>query len=122
MRVWMILRAILLVIASLGYFANGAQAHVHVSSGDAFEVMLCGSGTSRVMTLDIPGEPIEETDHTWCGDCVPTFGLEPPALDIVHVVLVFSRPLPRHAVLAVFPRSPLWPGAPPHGPPHVLKA
>ena len=107
----------LLMVASLGYLANGAQAHLHVTNGDRLEVMLCGSGASQTVSLEIPGEPAQETD-TCCGDCVPSAALKPPAKIARVPVLSFSQLVPSHLPEAVSPRSPLWPGVPPHGPPH----
>ena len=122
MRILVIIRTLLLAIAGLGYFANGAQAHVHVASGESLEIMMCSSGMNRVMTINVPSEPAQETDHTACGDCVPAFALEAQSPVLLKAGLFFAPPVPSDTVLAVFPRSPLWPGAPPHGPPTFLKA
>lgn len=118
MSFWSLFRSMLLMVASLGYLANGAQAHLHVTNGDRLEVMLCGSGASQTVSLEIPGEPAQETD-TCCGDCVPGAALEPPVKIELVSVLRFSQPVPAHLPLAVSPRSPLWPGAPPQGPPRL---
>lgn len=118
---WSICRVFLLTIASFGYFANGAQAHVHITPGGTLSVAMCSTDHSRTIEMELPSAPAEETDETCCGDCT---SVGDPRLTPVtrHSVLV------RHLVRTsapkldpVSPRSPLWPGAPPHGPPHARK-
>ena len=122
MLLWSAFRIALLALASLGYLANGAQAHLHVSGGETLEVMLCGSGNSRALRIEVPSEPIEETEDTCCGDCVPAVAIFPPESITVSTVTNFSQLIPARMPLLVSPRSPLWPGAPPHGPPNFLEA
>ncbi len=120
--VWTVFRTLLLALASLGYLANGAQAHLHISNGETMDLMLCGTGSARTISIEIPGEPIHETEDTCCGDCMPSVATPPPEVPSFAAVLIFAEPVPVNLPLAVSPRSPLWPGAPPHGPPHTLKA
>lgn len=117
-----VLRMFLFAIASFGYLANGAQAHVSVSSGETLNLMLCGTGTAKSISIELPGDPIEETEDTCCGDCAPTSVIEVIAPRIFAVDLRFADPVPAHLPDPVSPRSPLWPGAPPQGPPSPLKA
>lgn len=117
MAVWSIFRFLLLAIASFGYFANGAQAHVHITPGGTVSVMMCSTDHSRTLELELPSAPAEETEETCCGDCTwtsdarlasPSFSAVDVQYTIVPAALRFDP---------VSPRSPLWPGAPPHGPP-----
>lgn len=117
MRFWLVFRTLLLLLASLGYLANGAQAHVHLSSGERLELMMCASGSNHTINLEIPGKPAQETD-TCCGDCMPSLAIEPLNRVTPPSALVFAQPVPNDLPPAVSPRSPLWPGAPPHGPPY----
>ena len=117
MRFWIYFRVLLLVAASLGYFANGAQAHVRITPGETISLMMCSAGINRMMTTEIPGEPAEETKGTYCGDCAAPAALTPPAIAQAQPRALFSQPLPAQMPAAVSPRSPLWPGAPPQGPP-----
>lgn len=124
MSVWGLCRTLLLVLASLGYLANGAQAHVHISAGETLDLAMCGAGTgsTRSISMEIPGDPAEETDETACGSCVSAPGIIAFATPMAVPSLAFSRPAAMREPAKVSPRSPLWPGAPPHGPPAPLKA
>ena len=122
MKFWSVLRTALFALASLGYLANGAQAHVNVSAGETLNLMMCGSGTAKPIALQLPGNPIEETEDTCCGDCTPTSLIEVSLPRAAVGILIFAIPTPANLPDAVSTRSPLWPGAPPHGPPDPLKA
>lgn len=120
--VWTFLRTLLLALASFGYLANGAQAHLHVSGSESMDLMMCSTGSARTISIEIPGEPIQETEDNCCGDCVPSVTTGPPDAPSFKSVLIFADPVPSNLPLAVSPRAPLWPGAPPQGPPYTLKA
>lgn len=112
-----ILRMILLAVAAFGYFANGAQAHLQLSHGESLQLMLCGTATDKTVELVLPGDPAKETLDTCCGDCTPPVAVTPPQIVSPPQVSQFAQPVPAHLPPAVSPKSPLWPGAPPHGPP-----
>jgi len=118
---WSALRLVLFAIASLGYLANGAQAHVNISSGETLNLMLCGTGTAKSISFDLPGDPVEETEDTCCGDCAPSSVIQVSAPRFVAVIAAFAEPMPMQLPDPVSPRSPLWPGAPPQGPPTAFK-
>jgi hypothetical protein len=118
----MFLRTLLLAAASLGYLANGAQAHVRITPGESISLMICSTGTNRTLNLEIPGEPAEETKGTSCGDCAGPAALVPPGTKQIQPRLLYAQPLPAQLPDPISPRSPLWPGAPPQGPPTSLKA
>jgi len=111
------LRMLLLAIAAFGYFANGAQAHLQISQGESLSLMLCGTDANRTVELVIPGEPAEEITDTCCGDCSPPSALTPPRATHEVTSLIYAAPVPTHLPAAISPKSPLWPGAPPQGPP-----
>lgn len=109
---------LLLLLASIGLIADNAQAHLHVSSGEIVQVMMCGAGTKQTIKIEVPGEPVEETD-TCCGDCISNnVAIEPPIQGQFRKAIYFLQPEPSGLPIAVYPNSPLWPGAPPHGPPY----
>ena len=87
-------RKVLFAIASFGYLANGAQAHLNVSSGETLNLMLCGTGTAKSISIELPGDPIEETEDTCCGDCAPTSVVEVIAPRNFAVGLRFADPVP----------------------------
>lgn len=122
MQIWSYLRALLLIAATLGYVANGAQAHMRISAGETLDLMMCSIGTTKVTQLEIPGEPPEETQGTYCGDCASAAAVTPPDTIVFNTIIAFSQPMPSNLPQAITPRSPLWPGAPPHGPPPPHKA
>ncbi|MEO1188649.1 MAG: hypothetical protein AAFW60_06220 [Pseudomonadota bacterium] len=116
------LRVLFLVMAATAYLANGAQAHLKISQGETLELMLCSTGAERAVKMHLPGEPAQETEDTCCGDCAPSPAILYASLRTADIAL-------RHVIVTlhsmptrVHPRSPLWPGAPPNGPPHILKA
>jgi len=114
------IRTLLLSLAIFGYLANGAQAHVQISEGESLSLMLCGTGTAHTIELVIPGDPVEELTDTCCGDCsTPSAHVAPNAKSALSA-LRYEQPLPTALPSLVSPKSPLWPGAPPHGPPVFL--
>ncbi|MEM7328891.1 MAG: hypothetical protein AAF437_09145 [Pseudomonadota bacterium] len=121
MTVSPVIRTLVLVIAAIAYLANGAQAHMKIAPGETLEMMLCSSGETRTVSLNLPGAPAEETTETCCGDCTSMSGLSLAAPSASLVAM--SHPVLHHSDLPdpVSPRSPLWPGAPPQGPPFVHK-
>ncbi|MEM7640008.1 MAG: hypothetical protein AAF269_13215 [Pseudomonadota bacterium] len=122
MRCASMIRFLILAFASLAYLANGAQAHLKISHGDTIELMLCSTGAERAVQLHLPGEPAEETEDTCCGDCAPTPAILFAPLPVIDVTLRHAIAATGPALVFVFPRSPLWPGAPPNGPPVSDKA
>jgi len=110
---------LLALLAISGYLINGMQTHLQLHPGETFSIKMCG-GSERTVALDIKGAPAEPTEDTCCGDCVIT--APPPLaatpLPVPH--LTFAATPPRIHVPSVYPRSPLWPGAPPQGPPTIL--
>ena len=122
MLAWRLFRTLLLALASFGYLAHGAQAHIHINSGESMDLMLCSTGATRTISVDIPGEPPQETSETACGSCVSAPAIITAATPFLFKQLIFSRPVPMPQPATISPRSPLWPGAPPHGPPSALKA
>ena len=111
------LRILLLAIAALGYFANGAQAHLKITKGETLSLMLCSIDSTRTVKLDLPNKPAQEEADNCCGDCAPPTAIAPPRTIQIVRAPTFAQPVPSDLPEAVSPRSPLWPGAPPHGPP-----
>lgn len=107
----------ILAMASCAYLANGAQAHLQISHGESLDLMLCSTGTERVVQLHLPSEPAEETEDTCCGDCAPSPVILYASPDVVRIYLCHALATRCRAAAIVYPRSPLWPGAPPNGPP-----
>ena len=110
-------RILLLAVAAFGNFANGAQAHLKITQGETLSLMLCSTDSTRTVTLDMPGQPAQEETDNCCGDCAPPVAITPPRLMQIVRTLAFAQPVPFHLPEAISPRSPLWPGAPPQGPP-----
>lgn len=114
---WSSLRLLILFAAAFGYFANGAQAHLSISSGETLNLQMCTTGSSHTITLDLPGDPVKETRETCCGDCLTMAAVMAPHGAILIEQVFYVQPLPIELPERVSPRSPLWPGAPPNGPP-----
>ncbi len=118
-------RLLSLLIALAAYGANGAQAHLHMAGGETLEVVMCAPGSapgSRFATMQLSDDgPVEETE-TCCGDCTAPslIPVDPPVRPVAPASpLLRARP---SVAPIVYPRSPLWPGAPPQGPPSLCKA
>ena len=110
-------RMLLLAWAILGYAANGAQAHVKLSGGESLSLMLCSTDSPRTIELSLPVEPAEKTTDTCCGDCTAPAAFLPPHMEAPSQALLFAPPVEHSLPVSISPRSPLWPGAPPQGPP-----
>lgn len=117
-----LLRWLFAVIAIAGYAANAAQAHVRLGVSHTISASLCGLGGERTLQITIGGGPAEELVDQCCGDCLTPAALTPEPLK-------FPRPVdqsPQRGAFAcvylVEARTPLWPGAPPIGPPSSHKA
>lgn len=115
------LRFVAMMLALAFYAANGAQTHLHLSPGKTILAPFCGLSGERVLEIQLEGEAPAETADTCCGACMvpaalpqPGFRMPPPRLPLAGRVDVLPAP--------VSPRSPLWPGAPPQGPPHAHSA
>lgn len=113
-----VFRHLLAMLAVLAYTANGAQTHLKFERGETLHILVCGDGASRLKAITLGGgEPAEHTPHTCCGDCTPAPALA-AASPAPLVLLSAAAPEPPALRSALAPRrSPLWPGAPPQGPP-----
>ncbi|MEM1087883.1 MAG: hypothetical protein AAGH90_09140 [Pseudomonadota bacterium] len=117
MRVVLLLQRLLAILAVAAYAANGAQPHLVVSEGETIALPVCSVGHVTTKTITIGGGGLEETSETCCGDCT-TPALAPSGLkSALRAPLVRTVRLTAKAVDQISPRSPLWPGAPPQGPP-----
>ncbi len=91
-------------------------------SGEMLTVPVCG-GEHKVVQVSI-GEavPVDTGSETCCGDCTLVFTDVPETvLAVVPVIVSETRVVVVPNALVV-PGSPLWPGAPPQGPPVTFKA
>ncbi|WP_018149045.1 hypothetical protein [Henriciella marina] len=107
----------LALLGLFAYAANGAQAHLQMAAGETIAIPICGDGLSRTIEISLGGEPEDTSGVTCCGDCLLPLAL-PVSAPSIPVRLIEVRPrafvqAPYH----IHPRSPLWPGAPPQGPP-----
>ena len=110
-------KLLLILAAALGYLADGARAHMHTSGGDTIRVMMCGPGeTTKYIDIDVPGDTDEIADKC-CGDCTPASPLKAEHPDVLEISTLYAPRALFSTKVSVSPRSPLWPGAPPNGPP-----
>ncbi|MEM8616091.1 MAG: hypothetical protein AAGF20_04060 [Pseudomonadota bacterium] len=110
-------RLISMFLALFAYAANGAQPHLHFTPGETLTLAMCSLHGPGEVTVTVGEGPAQETADTCCGDCTVVAGTVPPKVSLpIRIALKpiqGSMPVPA----AVSPRSPLWPGAPPQGPP-----
>ena len=111
------IRFLCLIVALFAFVANGAQTHLSFSDSQTVSVPMCHGTTTSMVDLVIGQTPVEEDRSSCCGDCsVGFWAATLPELNARVLELVFTTETLSRPVL-VFPRSPLWPGAPPQGPP-----
>ncbi len=117
------LRVVALLVAAAGLTANGAQAHVQMRSPDSIDVPMCGNGLNQVVHIAV-GDPVpaDTSMETCCGDCMEAVALLPPAPAAPVLPGEAIASAPEAAAHLIHPGSPLWPGAPPVGPPASFKA
>lgn len=118
-RVSFILRHLAAALALVGYLAHGGQAHLAFSEGETVSIMMCGQGGNRTIELDF-GEtsPPEDTKSEHCGDCThPPDAAHAASEDTACSGMLPVRVLLKRQSEPVHPGGPLWPGAPPNGPP-----
>ena len=108
---------LLALLGLFAYLANGAQAHLRIVPGETISIPICGDGLSRSVEVDVGGHHEDTSDRTCCGDCLVPLALPvaAPALPL-RAITTSVRPS-QPARSAGHPRTPLWPGAPPQGPP-----
>jgi len=118
-RVMSALRCLAVGLAMLGVLGQGSQTHLAFAEGETITVLICGQGGSRTVEMTLGGDgPPEDTNPGGCDDCTPA----PGALSLKAQTAVGSNILPVRVLRSregdpVHPGGPLWPGAPPNGPP-----
>lgn len=120
-RVAALFQYLFAVIAVSGYIANGAQSHLMQHAGETLSIPMCSGSAPNIIQIGGDAAPVEMTE-TCCGDCLPAIALPTsnPPLPAPYDHYVAQLTPPPH--MSVHPRSPLWPGAPPQGPPAVHTA
>ena len=109
----------LALMGLFAYLANGAQAHLRIVPGETISIPICGDGVSRSIEVHVGGSQEDTSDRTCCGDCLVPLALlvSAPVLPLQAIAESVSRSGPNRS--AGHPRTPLWPGAPPQGPPQL---
>lgn len=116
----LVMRRLFHFLALLGlfaYLANGAQAHLRIVPGETISIPICGDGLSRAIEIDVGGDHEDTSDRTCCGDCLVPLALPVTAPVLPQRLISASVWTSQPVRSAGHPRSPLWPGAPPQGPP-----
>lgn len=112
----------LLFISLMSVISNGAQAHLGMSAPGKIAMPICGMGDGAVIVLSLGQEaPINAEHESCCGDCVAFAAITQDAPSSVGLFAGRARPQPRQPILSFKPSAPIWPGAPPHGPPALSK-
>ncbi|MEM7661354.1 MAG: hypothetical protein AAF292_03825 [Pseudomonadota bacterium] len=110
-----------MLAALLGYLGHGAQAHIAFSEGETVSVLICGQGGHRTVEMTLGNtEPPEDTKPHCCDDCTHASDAMPTG----SKNLGGAKYLPIGVLLQrqgepIHPGGPLWPGAPPNGPPFL---
>jgi len=110
------------VLFAMTFLGHGGQLHLEFSEGETVSIMMCGTGSHRMVEMTF-GEDVPPTDtkSECCGDCTVHYdAMMPMGRDVSHKI---DLPLPvllAHEGAPIHPGGPLWPGAPPIGPPHLI--
>lgn len=111
------LRGFILIVAVAAYAVNGMKAHISFSEDGTILIPVCTVQGTTYLTVNLGGDdPVEETD-TSCGLCMVGQGVETDTPYFTPPIVLrefVSAALPS---LSLPHRSPIWPGAPPIGPP-----
>ena len=109
-------RLVCLLLAWSAFAANGAKAHVQWAGDETVAIPYCTPHGTEVLELSIGTEAPEAT-NTCCGDCTAPAALAPAEFRLIKALSVApDRRSPRPIPVQTY-RTPLWPGAPPQGPP-----
>ncbi len=112
-----LIRLVALWMAVLALFAQGAQAKLVQSESGTLTLPICTIDGTRFVTVDLDNEKPDQTAHITCDHCVIALG---PLPETPHVCARFALSLDTQApqiTTGESKRSPIWPGAPPIGPP-----
>jgi hypothetical protein len=113
---------LLTVLFAVAFLGHSGQLHLQFPQGETVSVLMCGSGTHRMVDISFGEEgPPSDTKSECCGDCTLNHdAVTPEAQSVAN-----KAELPIRVLLAwqgepVHPGRPLWPGAPPIGPPILV--
>jgi len=112
-----LVRMFALMVAVLAYAVNGAQARIVASADGELVVPICSVDGTRYLTIDLGDDAPVESNQVHCGGCLILHPITPdvPALPRAAIQINIARK--RLFVRSVPVRAPIWPGAPPIGPP-----
>ena len=121
MKRWGPARHLLIFLGIVCILANSSHTSVRVDPGEVLIVEMCGGG-QRTIELNLPKTPPETTADHHCDACLSPVLL--PRVGRVLSLITLAKPTRRlgFIVSVASPRTPLWPGAPPIGPPSPLTA
>ncbi|MEM7568876.1 MAG: hypothetical protein AAF337_03690 [Pseudomonadota bacterium] len=110
-----------LLIALLAMMLNGAQAHLGFAAEDGDVIQICNAHGAQSITL-VLGDPVPASSkaESCCGDCVSVAAVVPSVPSMGTLKEAHQSWRLAIATHQIYPRSPLWPGAPPQGPPAIL--
>lgn len=115
-----LLRTALLLVAVLAYALNGASAGVAKAGDGTVLIPICSSEGTRYVSLEVSGDAPADMPETKCGDCLLAAAIMPNAVSLTKPVAAFAAAPFALPAQALPDRSPIWPGAPPTGPPLTL--
>ncbi|MEM6626919.1 MAG: DUF2946 family protein [Pseudomonadota bacterium] len=113
------LRLWILILAVVAYAANGGHSHLAYADGETVSVLMCGAHGDHMVQMRLGDTvPQDTSSETCCGDCThaATDAALSPIASITPLIWTMTA-LGARLRDDLSPRSPLWPGAPPQGPP-----
>lgn len=118
---WGHARHLILWLGIIGFLANSSQAGVRIDQDEILVLKMCGSG-NKTIQLELPKTPPESNEIHDCEACSPSI-IEAYFVYVLNGI-AWLKPKTEQGLTSapVSPRSPLWPGAPPQGPPIPHKA
>lgn len=109
-------RVLALCFAVIAYALNGAQTGLAIGSDGTILVPICSPDGTRYVSIDT-GDTGDAEIVADCGACLVIAGLRPDEPFQTPVFMAVSPHPARIDIVDPALRSPIWPGAPPIGPP-----
>ncbi len=116
-RLHLLFRVVALWFAVSAYAAHGAQAKVVTADNGTLTLPICSVEGTKYITVEVGDDQPVETALVDCGCCLVLDGETPDTLLTGPSLAVAPQLKPRIAIKTAETRSPIWPGAPPIGPP-----
>ena len=112
-----LIRLVALWFAVLALIGQGAQAKLVQDESGTLTLPICSIDGTRFVTVELGGDDPEPTSELSCDHIVMSAGPVPEAPNLFSELVLQPEMHSPTLVADDIKRSPIWPGAPPIGPP-----